>query len=163
MLIFCTINRSAMMSHFATQVIVACTWKLPWQLWITTSILSPKPSPRKSLKNKQQLTNLKIHVNIGTKSKQDDISVWIAKIIWQPWRQSDSCNLYFNSIQKSFVPISQQYKLSRGEICVANFIPLANGARQGKYLLAKIIFDTIYVTDKFASGKAVAAMSRISS
>ena len=31
-----------------------------------------------------------------------------------------------------------QHQLSRGEICVANFIPPANGARQGNYLLAKM-------------------------
>ena len=29
-------------------------------------------------------------------------------------------------------------QLSRGEICVANFIPPANGASQGNYFLAKI-------------------------
>ena len=29
------------------------------------------------------------------------------------------------------------YKLSRGEICMANFIPPANGASQGNYFEAK--------------------------
>ena len=29
------------------------------------------------------------------------------------------------------------YKLSRGEICVANFIPPTNGASQGSYLVKK--------------------------
>ena len=36
-------------------------------------------------------------------------------------------------------------QLKRGEICVANFIPPANGASQGNYFLAKIqkmaVFD----------------------
>ena len=31
-----------------------------------------------------------------------------------------------------------RYKLSRGEICVANFIPSANGVSQGNYFMAKI-------------------------
>ena len=31
-----------------------------------------------------------------------------------------------------------QNKLSRGQICVANFIPPANGASQGIYFLAKV-------------------------
>ena len=36
-----------------------------------------------------------------------------------------------------FIP-TRQIQLSRGEICVANFIPPANGARQGNFLLAKM-------------------------
>ena len=34
--------------------------------------------------------------------------------------------------------IKHKLKLSRGEICVANFIPPANGASQGNYFQAKI-------------------------
>ena len=37
---------------------------------------------------------------------------------------------------------SNKYELSRGEICVANFIPPANGASQGNYFQAKIKFAT---------------------
>ena len=32
-------------------------------------------------------------------------------------------------------------KLSKGEICVANCIPPANGARQGSYYLQKVDFS----------------------
>ena len=34
--------------------------------------------------------------------------------------------------------VKQIIKLSRGEICVANFIPHENGASQGIYFLGKI-------------------------
>ena len=35
-------------------------------------------------------------------------------------------------------PLNSRISLSRGEICVANFIPPANGASQGNYFQAKI-------------------------
>ena len=35
--------------------------------------------------------------------------------------------------------ILKNCKLSRGEICVANFIPPANGTTQGKYFLPKML------------------------
>ena len=55
-----------------------------------------------------------------------------------------------------FIKDETLYYLSRGEICVANFIPPANGARQGNYCRPKSqiigvtdrqtdkLFDTIY-------------------
>ena len=43
---------------------------------------------------------------------------------------------------------SQIYKLSRGEICVANFIPPANGASQGNYFQAKIQKTAVFETKR---------------
>ena len=46
---------------------------------------------------KIQFMILNFCVIIGTKSMQNNISIGRAKIIWQPWSQSDSSgNLYFN-------------------------------------------------------------------
>ena len=46
------------------------------------------------------------------------------------WLQITHQNLQSN--------LTNEFKLSRGEICVANLIPPANGASQGNYFLAEI-------------------------
>ena len=46
--------------------------------------------------------------------------------------------LTYNLICEKQDPISTNLKLSRGEICVANFIPPANGVSQGNYFLPKM-------------------------
>ena len=43
--------------------------------------------------------------------------------------------------------LASKIKLSRGEICVANFIPPANGASQGNYFLPKNVIPKITVFD----------------
>ena len=48
-------------------------------------------------------------------------------------------NIKSKSSNNTYLNIIEIFnKLSRGEICVANFIPPVNGERQGNYLLAKM-------------------------
>ena len=46
-------------------------------------------------------------------------------------------SISFKCLFYDFFPLGHIYKLSRGEFCVANFIPPANGAGQGNYFLPK--------------------------
>ena len=55
-------------------------------------------------------------------------------------------DLYFQLYALYFEIINQ---LIRGEICVANFIPSANGASQGNYFRAKFGGVCIFLSVKF--------------
>ena len=52
---------------------------------------------------------------IGTKSMKNKISIQKAKIIWQPWSQSDSSgNLYFNIAFRKAIPLDLLYNTHSG-------------------------------------------------
>ena len=53
----------------------------------------------------------------------------------------DTCQLLTKNIYN--IPCKLYLQLSRGEICVANFIPPADGARQGNYFLAKNVISVL--------------------
>ena len=55
--------------------------------------------------------------------------------------------------------LCQKLKLSRGEICVANFIPPANGARQGIIYWQKCDFSLKHLT---LNSKKVGYLSKMS-
>ena len=58
--------------------------------------------------------------------------------ILQLLEQKRSASYFDLGSSKNLFKQCYNIKLSRGEICVANFIPPANGVRQGNYLLAKM-------------------------